>query len=343
MTASKITILIPVLNEVDSLEQLHREIAAVAESNSLDLEIIMIDDGSSDGTWYVMNKIARDDSRVQCIKFRKNFGKAAAIQAGVEIASGEYIVTMDGDLQDDPAEIPNLLSCIENGYDVVSGWKKKRNDPITKRFPSKVFNWLVSFLSGVKLHDHNCGLKIYRRELFDDFKLYGERHRFIPVLAASKGWRVGEAVVNHRPRTNGVSKYNWRRLPKGFLDLITVTFLTSFNERPQHLLGGVGLATLGLGLLGMSYLAVYWMLRMLWFEDWAPLHQRPLLLYSVAAMLFGGQLLSIGILAELLLSNSRESSTASPFSIAERVGGHSKKVVGEESGSDATFPKSDIN
>ena len=344
MTSPKITILIPVLNEVDSLEQLHQEISDVAAAHQLDVEILLVDDGSNDGTWYLMNKIARDDSRVQCLKFRKNFGKAAAIQAGVEIASGELVVTMDGDLQDDPAEIPNLLNAIEDGYDVVSGWKKVRNDPITKRWPSKIFNWLVSSLAGVKLHDHNCGLKIYRREVFDDFKLYGERHRFIPVLAASKGWRVGETVVNHRPRTNGVSKYNWRRLPKGFLDLITVAFLTSYNERPQHLLGGVGLVTLGLGLLGMSYLAVYWVFRMLWFPEWAPLHQRPLLLYSVAAMLFGGQLLSIGILAELFLSNSREASKTSTFSIAEHVGSSvGNSIAADDSGSDTSIPKSDAN
>ena len=150
----EITVLIPALNEVDSLEQLHQEICEVAASNELDIEIIFVDDGSDDGSWYVMNKIARDDSRVQCIKFRKNFGKAAAIQAGVEAATGEYVVTMDGDLQDDPAEIPNLFRCLQDGFDVVSGWKKKRNDPITKRWPSKVFNAMVSYLSGVKLHDH---------------------------------------------------------------------------------------------------------------------------------------------------------------------------------------------
>ena len=297
----------------------------MASANELEIEIILVDDGSDDGTWYELNRIARDDPRVQCLKFRRNFGKAAAIQAGVDIATGQYIVTMDGDLQDDPAEIPNLLVAMEPEFDVVSGWKKRRQDPITKRWPSKVFNWLVSFLSGVKLHDHNCGLKMYRREIFADFRLYGERHRFIPVLAASKGWRVTEMVVNHRPRTSGVSKYNWRRLPKGFLDLITITFLTSYNERPQHLLGGLGLLSFAAGLTGMLWMAIYWLLRMTWFGDWAPVHQRPILLYSVAAMLFGGQLLSIGVLAELLLSNSRETTTIAPYSIAERIGSGSGK------------------
>ena len=339
----EISILIPVLNEVDSLEQLHREICDVLEAKQLDAEIIFVDDGSNDGSWYVMNKLSRDDVKVQCINFRTNFGKAAAIQAGVEAAKGDYVVTMDGDLQDDPAEIPNLLKAIETGFDVVSGWKQKRNDPITKRWPSKVFNWMVSFLSGVKLHDHNCGLKMYRRELFHDFRLYGERHRFIPVLAAAKGWKVTEIVVNHRARSNGVSKYNWRRLPKGFLDLITVTFLTSYNERPQHLLGGVGLTTFLAGAAGMLYMSIYWVLRMTWFSEWAPVHQRPLLLFSVGAMLFGGQLLSIGILAELFLSNSRENSGARPYSIAEHVGVSSGNVkIAEESSNDSST-KSEAN
>ncbi len=343
---AKITVLIPAFNEVDSLEQLHQEISDVASANQLDVEIILVDDGSDDGTWYEMNRIARDDPRVQCLKFRRNFGKAAAIQAGVDIASGQYIVTMDGDLQDDPAEIPNLLDAMEPEFDVVSGWKKQRQDPITKRWPSKVFNWLVSFLSGVKLHDHNCGLKMYRREIFEDFRLYGERHRFIPVLAASKGWKVTEAVVNHRPRTNGVSKYNWRRLPKGFLDLITITFLTSYNERPQHLLGGLGLLSFTAGLAGMLWMAIYWLLRMTWFEDWAPVHQRPILLYSVAAMLFGGQLLSIGVLAELLLSNSRETTTIAPYSIAERIGtglGNVQPAAADSDGRQASPATSDKN
>ena len=339
----EITVLIPALNEVDSLEQLHQEICEVAASSELDIEIIFVDDGSDDGSWYVMNKIARDDSRVQCIKFRKNFGKAAAIQAGVEAATGEYVVTMDGDLQDDPAEIPNLFRCLQDGFDVVSGWKKKRNDPITKRWPSKVFNAMVSYLSGVKLHDHNCGLKMYRREIFDDFKLYGERHRFIPVLAASKGWKVTEAVVNHRARTNGVSKYNWRRLPKGFLDLITVSFLTSYNERPQHLLGGIGLAAFSLGTFGVLYMTVYWALRMSMFPDWLPVSQRPLLLYSVAAMLFGGQLLSMGVLAELFLSNSRENSSAKAYSIAEHAGGRHGLAKFSDEGSDNHSAASDAN
>lgn len=341
----ELTILIPVLNEVDSLEQLHQEISDVANANDLDIEVIFVDDGSDDGSWYLMNKIARDDARVQCIKFRRNFGKASAIQAGVEAATGMYIVTMDGDLQDDPAEIPNLIRTLENGYDVVSGWKQKRHDPITKRWPSKVFNWLVSWLSGVKLNDHNCGLKIYRREIFNDFRLYGERHRFIPVLAAAKGWKVSETVVNHRPRTNGVSKYNWRRLPKGFLDLITVAILTSYNDRPQHLLGGVGLASFVAGSLGVIYMTIYWVLRMTMFEDWAPVHQRPLLLYSVAAMLFGGQLLGIGILAELFLSNSRENSSASTYSISEHVGGNQAlpRLVDPASDSDVSPQQSDAN
>ena len=200
-------------------------------------------------------------------RFRRNFGKAAALSAGVEAASGNILFTMDADLQDDPAEIPKFLAMLESdGLDVVSGWKKDRKDPLNKRFPSKVFNAMVSWLSGVRLHDHNCGLKCYRREVFDEIELYGERHRFIPILAASRGFKIGELVVNHRPRQHGHSKYNWRRLPKGFLDLMTISFLTGFQNRPQHLIGSVGLASFLIGGVGMAWMAVYWILK-LWFDD----------------------------------------------------------------------------
>ena len=211
----EISILVPAYNEAESLDQLHHEIANVARVNGNDVEIIFVDDGSDDDSWEVMSRLAAADSRVKCIRFRKNFGKASALQAGIEIATGRYVVTMDADLQDDPAELPNLLAQLNKGADIVSGWKRTRRDPLNKRLPSKLFNWLVSWLSGVRLHDHNCGLKIYRREVFDDFVLYGERHRFIPVLASARGWRVSEMEVNHRPRLHGRSKYDWRPSAQG--------------------------------------------------------------------------------------------------------------------------------
>ena len=179
----------------------------------------------------------------------------------------------------------------------------------------------------MKLHDHNCGLKLYRREIFDDVKLYGERHRFIPVLAATSGWKVAEKVVHHRPREHGVSKYNWRRLPKGFLDLITISFLTGFNQRPQHLLGGVGLGAFGLGSLGMLWMAIYWVLRMMFFPDWEPLHRRPVVLYSLGAMLLGAQLLCMGFLAELIISHNIQNSDKKTYSIKEICTGDSARSL----------------
>lgn len=314
-----ISILVPVYNEAESLEQLCQEISDVARAGGYDQEIIFVDDGSDDGSWDVMSRLAASDSQIKCLRFRKNFGKASALQAGIDTASGRFVMTMDADLQDDPAELPNFLALIEQGYDVVSGWKKTRRDPLSKRLPSKLFNWLVSWLSSVNLHDHNCGLKLYRREVFEDFKLYGERHRFIPVLAAARGWKVAEMPVNHRPRLHGHSKYNWRRLPKGFLDLITISFLTGFNHRPQHLLGGFGLASFGLGTIGMVWMAIYWVLRMVFYPEWEPLHRRPVVIYSLGALLLGAQLLCMGFLAELLTSYNLHNSDRTTYSISQRI------------------------
>ncbi|MDR3183152.1 MAG: glycosyltransferase family 2 protein [Planctomycetaceae bacterium] len=237
----QLSIVIPVFNEAESLRQLHSEIANVAAENHYDLEIIFVDDGSSDDGWRVITQIAEGDERVKAVRFRRNFGKAAALQAGFNAANGEFILTMDADLQDNPREIPDFLRLMDTGLVVVSGWKKLRHDPIHKVFPSRCFNEMVSWLTGVKLHDHNCGMKCYRREIFDNVKLYGEMHRFIPVLAAAKGFKTGEKVVEHRARQFGHSKYGFSRFVKGFLDLLTVWFLTRYSQRPLHLFGTVGL------------------------------------------------------------------------------------------------------
>lgn len=316
----KLSVLIPVFNEEGSITELHRQIREVAQSNQYDLEIVMVDDGSSDGSWEVMSQLAREDDGMRCLRFRRNFGKAAALRAGAKAAEGELIITMDADLQDDPAEIPRMLDKLSDQYDLVSGWKEVRNDPLGKTLPSKVFNWLVGWLTGVKLHDHNCGFKIYRREIFDEVKLYGEMHRFIPVLASAQGFRVGEIPVNHRPRTHGVSKYGWSRLPKGFLDLLTVSFLTGYHQRPQHVLGAFGLLSFVVGSLGLMYMMVYWVLRMSFesFADWAPLHQRPLVTFSLGALLLGTQLLCMGFLAELIVA--RGQADREPYSISDRIG-----------------------
>jgi glycosyltransferase involved in cell wall biosynthesis len=319
-----LSFVIPVYNEVESLVVLHGELNAVVTAQQQDAEFIFVDDGSGDGSWEVICRLAADDPKVRGIRFRRNFGKAAALNAGFRSARGETILTLDADLQDDPAEIPKLLDRLSEGYDVISAWKQVRHDPAQKVFASLVFNWMVSRMTGVKLHDHNSGMKCYRREIFDEVRLYGELHRFIPVLAASRGFRVGEVIVQHRPRRFGRSKYGPGRYLKGFLDLLTVKFLTGFGQRPQHILGGVGLLFVAGGLAGLFYLAVYWLLTHVhpdW--HWTPLHDRPALLYSIGALLFGGQLMSIAFLAELITArHGRDSDT---YSIAERLNDPDKR------------------
>jgi dolichol-phosphate mannosyltransferase len=313
----QLSFVIPALNEEASLRQLHQEIVNVGGDQDYDFEIIFVDDGSTDGTWTVMQSLASDHDNVRALRFRTNFGKAAALRAGAAAAAGHLIVTMDADLQDDPKELPKLLAALGEEFDLISGWKEVRNDPVNKTLPSKVFNWLVGVLTGLKLHDHNCGFKVYRSEIFEEVKLYGEMHRFVPVLAAAKGFRVTEIPVNHRARQHGHSKYGLRRLPKGFLDLLTVSFLTGFNQRPQHLLGMFGLASFSLGAIGMMIMAVYWILRMAMYPQWTPLHQRPIVLYSLGALILGTQLLSMGFLAELIVAKGQ--GREEPYSICETV------------------------
>jgi len=299
----RLSIVIPVYNEEESLAELHREIDAVSKANNYDLEIVFVDDGSKDRSWEVVEQLAAQDNRVRGIRFRRNFGKAAALNAGFETAKGDIVLTMDADLQDDPNEIPEFRALMETGLDVVSGWKQVRHDPWHKVIPSRFFNGMVSYMTGVKLHDHNCGMKCYRREIFDEIVLYGELHRFVPVLAAARGFRVGEKVVAHRARQFGVSKYGFTRFVKGFLDLFTVWFITGYGQRPQHLMGTIGLVAASLGLFVLSYLAVIWGVSRLGFGEPIHLHQRAATLYGVALLLFGGQLLSMGFIAELLVAH----------------------------------------
>jgi glycosyltransferase involved in cell wall biosynthesis len=313
-----LSVVIPLLNENPSLAELHAELVAAAERSHLDMEIIFVDDGSTDRGWDTIVGLGRADPRVRGVRLRTNFGKAAALTVGFKAARGDLVMTLDADLQDDPAEIPRFLEKIKTGLDVVSGWKQRRLDPWHKVWPSRVFNWMVGALTGVRLHDHNCGMKCYRAEVLREVRLYGELHRFIPVLADARGFKVGEVVVNHRPRRYGRSKYGVRRFVKGFLDLMTIKFLTDFSHRPQHVLGSLGLCSFFLGSLGLGYLLVTWLVRMYhpdWFE---PLHQRPLLVYSAAALLLGAQLLSIGLLAEMLTAyNLRDEDR---YSVADRIG-----------------------
>jgi glycosyltransferase involved in cell wall biosynthesis len=314
-----LSVIIPILDEADSLPQLLGELDRVADAKGYELQIILVDDGSTDGTWRAICQAAASDPRILGIRFRRNFGKAAALSAGFQAADGERIVTLDGDLQDDPAEISRLLAKLDEGYDVVSGWKRQRHDPWHKVLPSRVFNWLVSHLTGVYLHDHNCGLKAYRREVMHEVRLYGELHRFVPVLAAAKGFRTAEVIVQHRPRKFGRSKYGLSRLSKGLLDLLTVKFLIGYGQRPQHLLGTAGLIAFLLGGLGMFWLAVQWGISRM--NDVAlddvHLHETASLFYSLALFLIGAQFLSIGLLGEMIAAYLvRDTDT---YSIAEHT------------------------
>jgi dolichol-phosphate mannosyltransferase len=304
--APGLSLVVPVYNERDSLAALHAEIAAVAQKHGLDLEVIFVDDGSRDGSWDVIASLAAADPRVRGLKFRRNFGKAAALQAGFQAARGQRAVTLDADLQDDPAEVPNFLKQLDQGLDLVSGWKKVRHDPWHKVLPSRVFNGMVSWLTGVKLHDHNCGMKAYAGPVFRELRLYGEMHRFVPVLAAARGFRVGELVIHHRPRVHGRSKYGWRRFLRGFLDLLTVKYLTTYGRRPMHLFGAwaliVAAAAAGLALVGGF-----------WSPGLSPLTS----LAVVLGVLVPLGLFLHGLQAELIASTR----TDDPFSIVDRVGG----------------------
>jgi dolichol-phosphate mannosyltransferase len=313
-----LSVIIPVLDETENLPQLHRELTDVATVEGYSLQMIFVDDGSTDATWQVIERLAAEDARVLGIRFRRNFGKAAAINAGFNAAEGDRIVTIDGDLQDDPAEIPRLLAKLDEGYDVVNGWKQVRHDPWDKVLPSRVFNWLVSKLTGVVLHDHNCGLKCFRREVMLEIRLYGELHRFVPVLAAARGFKVTEVVVQHRPRKYGRSKYGVSRIITGLLDLMTVKFVIGYGQRPQHLLGTIGLASFGLGGLGMLYLAARWCLSRI-VEGMVPihLHETASLYYSLALIMIGAQFMSFGFLGEMMTAYLvRESDT---YSIKEHT------------------------
>ncbi|QEH34468.1 Undecaprenyl-phosphate 4-deoxy-4-formamido-L-arabinose transferase [Aquisphaera giovannonii] len=307
-----ISVVIPMYNEEGSLGELHRQLAAVFDGGRLGpAEFVFVDDGSADGSWRAVSEIARSDPRVRAVRFRRNFGKAAALTAGFQAARGDTVFTMDADLQDDPAEIPRFLAKLGEGFDVVSGWKKVRHDPWHKVFPSRVFNAMVSRMTGCHLHDHNCGFKAYRAEVLREVGIYGELHRFVPVLAHARGFRVSEIVVEHHARRHGRSKYGFSRFLKGFLDLLTVRFLTGFRQRPLHVLGGTGLALAIAGVLVLLYLAA------LWAAGERPIGNRPLLFYALGFLIVGVQLLGVGIVAEMVTSyNIRPGDT---YSVAERL------------------------
>ena len=294
-----ISVVVPLLDEEHSLEQLYAEIATALEPRGEGFEVVFVDDGSTDGSMSVLHRMHDDLTNVVVVHFRRNFGKAAALQAGFLEAQGDVIVTIDADLQDDPAEIPQLLAKLDEGFDLVSGWKTRRNDPFLRRLFSRIFNWATGAVSGVHLHDVNCGLKAYRADVLHGMRIYGELHRFIPVLAGYRGFRIAEIPVNHRPRQHGRSRYGPERYLRGFFDLLSVTFMGRYRHRPLHLFGGIGLLMGAVGFVFLLYLTVL----KLWGQG---IGNRPLLTLGVLLVVVGIQLVSLGLISELVTSQHEE-------------------------------------
>ncbi len=313
-----LSIIIPLLNEEESLLELYEQISNVLKDFTIDYEIIFVDDGSTDKSWDVIGKLNNSDSKVKGIKFRCNYGKSAALYSGFELAEGNVVITMDADLQDNPEEIPELYRMIvEDGYDLVSGWKKIRHDPLGKTIPSKFFNFTARFVSGIKLHDFNCGLKSYRKEVIKDIEVYGEMHRYIPILAKRNGFtKIGEKVVVHKKRLYGVSKFGIERFIKGFLDLLSVSFISKFGKRPMHLFGGIGTFMFAIGFISAFVLGA----RKLWYvanSIKAPLvTENPYFYIALTAMILGTQMFLAGFLAELVSRNHPE---RNKYSIEKRI------------------------
>jgi glycosyltransferase involved in cell wall biosynthesis len=291
-----ISVLLPAYNEAESLRELVPRISAVLRGlGGRSFEIVVVDDGSTDGTLPTLAELCRGEESLRAVGLRRNFGKSAALATGFQECRGRFIVTMDADLQDEPEELPAMLGDLERGLDLVSGWKRKRRDPITKTWPSRFFNRVTSAVTGIRLHDFNCGFKAYRREVCEELVLYGEMHRYIPVLAAREGFRVGEREVRHHPRRFGSSKFGASRFLNGFLDLLEVMFLAGGRRTPLHVFGRWGTALLAAGLALNLYFAGVWALE-------GRLRVRPLLLFAVILVILGIQFISIGLLAALIHS-----------------------------------------
>lgn len=294
-----ISIVVPLLNEVDSLTELTNRVVEQFRKLNKQFEIIFIDDGSEDGSFEKLLELKKSFKNIRIIRFRKNFGKSAALAEGFQRATGQYVITMDADLQDDPAEVPNLITKLDEGFDLVSGWKRKRHDPITKKAPSKLFNFTTQLLTGIKIHDFNCGLKAYRSEVIKAIPVYGELHRYLPVLAHWQGFKVGEIVVEHHARKFGKTKFGFRRFFSGFFDLLTVLFITRYRQKPMHLFGFLGLVSLFIGFIISAYLSV------LWFQGYGIGH-RPLLFLGVLLIIVGVQSFSLGLIGDMLTSTKNQ-------------------------------------
>ena len=303
-----LSVVIPLLNENDSLQELHHWIASVMQSNGFLYEVIFIDDGSTDGSWQTIKSISEKDASVKGIKFSKNFGKSQALHAGFKAAKGDVIITMDADLQDNPEEIPDLYKMvIEEDYDLVSGWKKKRYDSvISKNLPSKLFNWAARRTSKVKLHDFNCGLKAYKKDVVKSIDVHGEMHRYIPVLAKNAGFiNIGEKVVQHQARKYGKTKFGMERFINGFLDLMTISFISKFGKRPMHFFGSWGVVMFIIGFCFSTYLGID---KLYLNPDGRLITDRPQFYIALATMIIGTQFFVAGFLGELILRSKKESS-----------------------------------
>ncbi|MBK6759475.1 MAG: glycosyltransferase family 2 protein [Ignavibacteria bacterium] len=309
--SSSVSVVVPLLNEAESLPELAKQLESVLERVARGrYEVLFIDDGSTDDSFGVIQDLHTRNNRFKAIRFRTNHGKSAALAIGFAESKGDIVITMDADLQDDPAEIPALISKLDEGFDLVSGWKRKRHDPWHKTIPSKLFNSVTSRMSGIKLHDFNCGLKAYRRDVVNSVQVYGEMHRYIPALAHWEGFRVTEIPVQHRARQFGSSKFGMSRFLKGYLDLLTVMFTTRYIKRPLHFFGAVGSLFAIVGLITDLYLVVEW------FLGHTSLSNRPLALFGVAMIIVGVQLISIGLIGELIVKNNLEHQR---FSVRERL------------------------
>jgi glycosyltransferase involved in cell wall biosynthesis len=305
-----ISIVIPAYNEAESLPILIQNLSQILRDVNKECEIIITDDGSTDETLSTLKKLKQDFPLLKILSFRKNYGKSAALSEAFKLADGDYVITMDADLQDDPEEIPNLISAMESGkYDLVSGWKKKRHDPISKKIPSRIFNFVTSKISGIDIHDFNCGLKIYRKVVVKDLNIYGELHRFLPVLAHWNGFRVGELAVQHHPRKFGKTKFGISRFFNGFFDLLTVLFITRYQTSPLHIFGMLGLMSALLGFIIELYLTVLWFLG-------EGIRNRPLFFLGILAIIVGIQFIVFGLLGEMITARFAEQTF---YSIKEKI------------------------
>ncbi|MCJ7668081.1 MAG: glycosyltransferase family 2 protein [Anaerolineae bacterium] len=316
MKEIQLSVIIPVFNEEENIESLCREIREALEGLGLEYEILAIDDGSIDDSFTILKRIHEEDRRVRVIRFRRNFGQTAAFAAGFDLAQGKTVITLDADLQNDPADMPRLLAKLEEGYDVVSGWRVERRDPfLTRRLPSMIANWLISEITGVRLHDYGCSLKAYRREVVKNVRLYGELHRFIPALASWMGVQVTEVPVNHRPRKFGQTKYGLSRTIRVLLDLLTVRFLLSYSTRPIQIFGLLGFLFFGIGGLLLAYLGFVRLILQ------QPIADRPLVLFAILLTMVGVQLVTMGLLGELVVRTYHESQGKPIYAVREILDG----------------------